>query len=105
MDVHVELDTIRWQEDRPGARFKSFASGGQRLRLLELSEEFVEDDWCTEGHVVYVLDGELSVELKGAGLTRLQAGDASFLPAGEAGAHRPVLGPGERALLLLFELV
>ena len=39
-----------WTAAAPGARFIAFERHGKRLRLLELSREFVEADWCRKGH-------------------------------------------------------
>jgi quercetin dioxygenase-like cupin family protein len=102
MDVLVLFDDLAWESPSPGVRFKAFVRGSQRLRLLEFSEGFEEADWCTKGHAFQVLQGSFTLRTKDGEL-RVKEGDVGLLAAGDA--HRAVLGPGERARLLLFEVL
>ncbi|HSM93788.1 MAG TPA: hypothetical protein VLT47_12975 [Anaeromyxobacteraceae bacterium] len=104
MDVLVPFDALPWESPMPGVRFKAFVRGGQRLRLLEFSPGFEEPEWCTRGHAFHVLTGSFKLRTR-EGETRFAAGDVGFLPAGDAGAHKAVLGSEESARLLLFETV
>jgi quercetin dioxygenase-like cupin family protein len=38
--------------------------GNVRVRIVEYSPGYVADHWCSKGHVLYVLEGELHTELK-----------------------------------------
>jgi len=102
MDVLVDFESLPWQSPRPGVRLKAVEHGDQRLRLVEFSEGYEEPDWCTQGHAGRVLEGAFTLELRDRSV-RLAEGDALFLPAGDEHAHRPVVGAGERVLLLLVE--
>jgi quercetin dioxygenase-like cupin family protein len=102
MDVLVGFDSIPWQTVAPGGRSKSVVRGTQRVRLLELREGFEESQWCTQGHAGRVLEGEFTLRTR-AGAQRLGASDVFVIEPGEEHAHKAELGPGERALLLLFE--
>ncbi len=104
MSVLVPFDQLPWESPAPGARFKAYVRGAQRLRLLEFSPGFEEAEWCTRGHAVHVLEGSLTLRLRD-GEVRLRRGDVAFLEAGDGHAHRAVLGAHEHARLLLFELV
>jgi len=103
MDVLVRFDDLPWESPSPGVRFKAFLRGAQRVRLLEFSEGFEEADWCTKGHAFHVLEGSLTLRMRDREV-RMKAGDVGFL-AGGADAHKAVLGPRERARLLLFEVL
>lgn len=37
--------------------------GSIRVRMVEYSAEYVADHWCSKGHILLCLDGELSTEL------------------------------------------
>jgi quercetin dioxygenase-like cupin family protein len=102
--VLIEFDKLPWESPGPGVRYKAFVSGTQQLRLLEFSEGFEEKEWCTKGHAFYVLDGLLLLRTKD-GVVRMKAGQIGFLDAGEASSHKVIMEPGERALLLLFEVL
>ena len=71
----------------PGARFKVFGDGRKQLRLLELTSEFVEPDWCEKGHIGIVLNGELEIDFRGK-VVRYPEGSAIFIPAGAAHGHK-----------------
>lgn len=103
MDVLVRFDDLPWESPSPGVRFKAFVHGSQRLRLLEFSEGFEEQDWCTKGHALHVLAGSFTLRMRDREV-RMKAGDVGFLAAG-GDAHKAVLGPDERVRLLLFEVL
>jgi quercetin dioxygenase-like cupin family protein len=108
MDVLVDWQNIPWDnrggEPRPGYRSKTCVRDGQKIRLAEFSEGFVEDDWCMEGHLLYVLAGESILRLRvGGEAVRLRPGVTGILLAGEAHAHRPEPAAGECVQVLLFE--
>ena len=69
-----------------GVRFKVYKHKGTRLRLLEFTDEFTETDWCTKGHVGYILEGRLEVNFGGNEVV-FNAGDGVFIPAGEKDKH------------------
>jgi quercetin dioxygenase-like cupin family protein len=103
LDVLVDFAAIPW-ETGTGVRSKSVVRRGRRVRLVEFSEGFEEPGWCTAGHAGQVLEGTCTLRTR-EGDQRLEAGDVIAIPAGDQGAHKAVLGPGERVLLLLFENV
>lgn len=70
-----------------GVRFKAYQQSGRRLRLVEFSREFVEHDWCRNGHIGYVLNGEIEIDFSGTVIVFKQ-GDGLFIPAGETGKHK-----------------
>jgi quercetin dioxygenase-like cupin family protein len=83
----VNFDSLPWQSSLKGARYKAFQQGSRKLRLLEFSQGFIEPDWCTKGHIGYVLDGELDIDFNGS-LVRFSAGDGVFIPAGTENKHK-----------------
>ena len=105
MDVLIDWDGIPWdkEETRPGIRYKVCVRDGQQVDCSEYSEGFVKEGWCTEGHLVQVVEGEASLRFKDGRLLRLRAGDTGIIRAGEAEAHRMELAAGERIVILGFE--
>jgi hypothetical protein len=102
MDILVDFQPLPWIDAADGLRTKTAVRGGQRARLLDLSHGFVEADWCTRRHAFHVLEGACSLETR-AGVTLLAKGDVGLISGGEPHGHKLVLGPGERALLLVFD--
>ena len=83
----ILFDEIEWQSPQAGARFKVFRDGAKQLRLLELSPEFVESQWCDKGHAGFVLSGELDIDFSGH-VVRFPQGSAFSIPTGEPHAHK-----------------
>jgi quercetin dioxygenase-like cupin family protein len=83
----IEFESMEWEVPAEGFRFKAFESGGRKLRLVEFSKEFVEADWCCNGHVGYILEGEIEIDFDGDLIT-FGAGDGVFIPAGEEHKHK-----------------
>ena len=78
---------MEWEFPARGARFKAYEQGGRKLRLVEFSKEFVEPDWCTKGHIGYILEGQIEIDFDGEKEV-FSPGDGLFIPAGEEHKHK-----------------
>jgi quercetin dioxygenase-like cupin family protein len=92
---------LPWQSPAKGVRFKVYQSEGERLRLVELTKDFVEPDWCTQRHIGYVLEGQMEINFSGE-IIRFKTGDGLLIPAGEANKHKAKVVT-ETAKLVLVE--
>ena len=101
-DRKVDFDTLPWQSSLKGARHKAFQQGNRKLRLLEFSKGFVEPDWCTKGHMGYVLAGEMDVDFDGQ-VVRFAAGDGVVVPPGEKNRHKVTVLTDVVRLILVEE--
>ena len=91
-DQRIDFGSLAWQSPLPGARYKAYQRGNRRLRLVEFTKGFVEPDWCTRGHIGYVLHGEMTVDFAGH-VVRFSAGDGLFIPEGEENRHKATVIP------------
>ncbi|MDD1781063.1 DHCW motif cupin fold protein [Enterovibrio sp. ZSDZ35] len=66
-------------------RTKHFAD--IRVRIVEYSPGYLADHWCSKGHVLFCLSGELSTELDDGSVHVLKPG-MSYQVADNAEAHR-----------------
>ncbi len=82
----VDFKSIPWNTPATGIRFKVYKQDGKQIRLVEITDEFVEPDWCTKGHIGFVLEGELEINFNRR-LVTFRSGDGLFIPAGEKGKH------------------
>ena len=103
-DFLVSFKSMKWQNTSPGIRYKEYIKDNQRIRLVEFSEQFNEVDWCTKGHVGYVIEGKISINFSGR-IIDFKSGDGLFISEGEGNKHKGSVGKGEKALLILFERV
>ncbi|TAK15441.1 MAG: hypothetical protein EPO35_07525 [Acidobacteria bacterium] len=73
--------------ERGSASWRTRQFGDVRVRMVEYTPGYVADHWCTKGHVLLCLAGELSTELKDGRTFRLTPG-MSYQVADQAEPHR-----------------
>jgi quercetin dioxygenase-like cupin family protein len=61
--------------------------GNIRVRLVEYSAGYLADHWCSKGHVLFCLEGELTTELEDGRIFTLTPG-MSYQVADNAEPHR-----------------
>jgi quercetin dioxygenase-like cupin family protein len=61
--------------------------GNVRVRIVEYTPGYVSDHWCSKGHILLCLEGELETELQD-GRTFLLKPGMSYQVADDAEAHR-----------------
>jgi len=67
--------------------------------LVEYSPGYCADHWCTKGHILLCLDGELRTELKDGRTYRLTPG-VSYQVADNAEPHRSSAELGARLFIV-----
>jgi hypothetical protein len=96
MDIlDVAFSTTDWSSiprvEHPGetgtASWRTVEKGNVRVRMVDYSANYKADHWCSRGHVLLVLEGELVTELKDGRSFTLGAG-SSYTVAGGAEPHR-----------------
>jgi quercetin dioxygenase-like cupin family protein len=83
----IDFESMEWEEPADGVRFKAYEQDGKKLRLVEFVREFVEPDWCTKGHIGYILEGQMEIDFDGKKEV-FGPGDGIFIPAGEEHRHK-----------------
>ncbi|PCI64491.1 MAG: hypothetical protein COB37_01350 [Kordiimonadales bacterium] len=61
--------------------------GPMRVRMVEYTPGYLADHWCSKGHILLCLEGELDTELDDGRVFTLKAGQ-SYQVADGAEAHR-----------------
>jgi hypothetical protein len=69
------------------ARWRTQHFGGIRVRMVEYSPGYVSDHWCSKGHILLCIDGELHTELEDGRTYVLRPG-VSYQVADGAEPHR-----------------
>lgn len=98
----INFENIPWTEVGKGVRYKVFQRETQQIRLVEFSEGFVEEDWCSRGHAGYVIEGCCSIDFDGS-MECYKEGDAFFISKEDR--HKVIMNRGEKVLLILFETI
>lgn len=73
--------------ERGVATWRTRQFGDIRARMIEYSPDYLADHWCSKGHILLVLEGELITELADGRSSVLKAGQ-SYQVADEAQPHR-----------------
>ncbi|MCB5306535.1 DHCW motif cupin fold protein [Yersinia massiliensis] len=73
--------------------------GNIRVRMVEYSAGYVADHWCSKGHILLCLDGEMSTELDDGRTFILKAG-MSYQVADNAEAHRSSTVSGAKLFIV-----
>ena len=101
------FQTICWSNieavPHPGApgtaTWRTVEAGNVRMRLVEYSAGYQADHWCERGHVIFVLDGVLTTELRDGRTFTTNAGE-TYAVAGGDGAHRSRTVQGARLFIV-----
>ncbi|MDN0124121.1 DHCW motif cupin fold protein [Yersinia aleksiciae] len=81
------IDKTEHKGEQGVAYWRTQHFGSIRARMVEYSAGYVADHWCSKGHILLCLDGELSTELDDGRFFILKAG-MSYQVADHAEAHR-----------------
>ena len=103
----IPFQSIDWSNiaptSHPGApgvaTWRTVELGNVRVRMVEYSAGYVADHWCSRGHVILVLDGQLETELDDGRRTTIAAGDTYVVADGQ-GAHRTSSPGGARLFIV-----
>ena len=70
-----------------------------RVRLVEYTSNYLADHWCSKGHILLCLEGELHTELKDGRKYTLKPG-MSYQVADNAEAHRSYTTTGAKLFIV-----
>jgi quercetin dioxygenase-like cupin family protein len=104
----VPFQTIDWTHvattSHPGetgvATWQTVDVGNVRVRLVRYSPGYLADHWCERGHVIHVLEGALTTDLRDGRTFETPAGNTYVVATGD-GAHRSRTSTG--ALLFVVD--
>lgn len=91
----VPFMTMDWSKVTPTehkgetgkAFWRTLEIGNIRVRMVEYTPGYVADHWCSRGHVLLVLEGELVTELKDGRKFSMNSG-MSYQVASDAEPHK-----------------
>ncbi len=103
----IPFQTIDWTSvaptTHPGetgvATWRTLEVGNVRVRRVDYSAGYLADHWCERGHVIHVLEGQLTTELRDGRRFELQTGQSYAVADGD-GAHRSSTVRGARLFIV-----
>jgi hypothetical protein len=82
-----QVEQTEHKGERGVAYWRTRNFGPIRLRMVEYTAGYMADHWCTKGHILLCIDGELHTELKDGRVFTLRPG-VSYQVADDAEPHR-----------------
>jgi len=103
----VPFCTVDWDKveptEHPGetgkAYWRTFEMGNIRVRMVEYTPGYLANHWCHRGHVLLVLEGELTTELEDGRKFVLTPG-TSYQVAEESNPHRSYTEKGAKLFIV-----
>ena len=108
MDIaNIPFGTTDWSQIEPtehrgetgSALWRTRQFGAIRVRIVEYTPGYLADHWCSKGHVLFCLEGELHTELEDGRVFVLTPG-MSYQVADNAVAHRSSTAMGARLFVV-----
>lgn len=102
-----DFETTDWTgvpaEKHPGdtgvATWRTRKVGDIRVRMVEYSAGYLADHWCSKGHVILCLEGQLETELQDGRSFTLTPGMTYFVGDGDP-PHRSRTAIGARLFIV-----
>ena len=104
---NIPFGTTNWDEvertEHPGetgtAYWHTREFGGIRVRMVEYTPGYLANHWCSKGHILLCLSGELETELADGRKFLLTPG-VSYQVADQAEAHRSSTKMGAKLFIV-----
>ena len=103
----IPFGTVCWDDvvptEHPGetgiAHWRTHQFGAVRVRMVDYSPGYVADHWCSKGHILLCLSGELHTELADGRRFTLTPG-MSYQVADDIEPHRSLSPAGARLFIV-----
>ncbi|AKP91621.1 MULTISPECIES: DHCW motif cupin fold protein [Achromobacter] len=94
-----EVETTEHPGDTGMAYWRTRQFGDLRVRMVEYTPGYLADHWCSKGHILLCLEGELHTELED-GRTFVLTPGMSYQVADQAEPHRSSTATGARLFIV-----
>ncbi|MGE5680266.1 MAG: DHCW motif cupin fold protein [Bacillota bacterium] len=94
-----EIERTEHKGENGTAYWHTQQFGSIRVRMVEYSPGYLADHWCSKGHILFCLDGELTTELSDGRKFTLTPG-MGYQVADNAEAHRSYTHIGAKLFIV-----
>ena len=95
----ANIEPTEHKGDSGMAYWRTQAFGNIRVRMVDYTRGYVADHWCSKGHVLLCIEGELHTELEDGRKFVLTAG-MSYQVADNAEPHRSSTAVGAKLFIV-----
>jgi quercetin dioxygenase-like cupin family protein len=104
---NIPFHTTNWDEiestEQPGekgvVRRKVLQYGDVRVRIVDYSPGYVADHWCSKGHFIFCIEGEMITELDDGRKMKLKKG-MTYQVGDNMEAHRSSTSTGCKLFII-----
>ena len=93
------IETTKHVGETGFAYWRTQNFGDIRVRMVEYTPGYIADHWCSKGHILFCIEGELNTELKDGRKFILKPG-MSYQVADEAEPHRSSTDVGAKLFIV-----
>lgn len=93
------VETTEHRGETGVAHWRTRTFGNIRVRMVEYSVGYRADHWCSKGHILYCIEGELHTELKDGRRFVLKPG-MSYQVGDDMEPHRSYTSEGARLFVV-----
>jgi hypothetical protein len=93
------IPTTQHKGETGVAYWKTLQYGSLRIRIVEYSKNYKADHWCSKGHIIYCIDGEMTTELSDGSKHILTKG-MSYQVSDELSSHRTSSDQGVKLFIV-----
>lgn len=95
----AQIEQTEHKGERGVAYWRTCQFGEVRVRMVEYSPGYFADHWCSKGHILLCLEGELHTELQDGRQFTLKPG-MSYQVADDAEPHRSFAPTGAKLFIV-----
>lgn len=95
----AEVEQTTHKGEKGFALWRTRHFGSIRVRMIEYSPGYLADHWCSKGHILFCIEGELHTELQDGRTFVLRSG-MSYQVADNAEPHRSYTEPGAKLFVV-----
>jgi hypothetical protein len=93
------VDPVELQGERGKSTQRTIQLGEMRVRMVDYSPGYLADHWCTKGHVLLCVSGELQTQLRDGRVFTLKPGTSYQVGDGDE-PHRSSTEVGARLFIV-----
>ena len=94
-----KIERIEHKGERGFVYWRTQQFGSIRVRMLECTPGYLSDHWCSKGHILLCVEGELNTELQDGRRFTLTPG-MSYQVADDVEPHRSYTEPGAKLFVV-----
>jgi hypothetical protein len=93
------IPKVMFKGEKGVSYWRTIMLDGIRMRIVDYSEDFIADHWCEKGHIVYCIEGEITIKLKDGKLYPLKTG-MSFILSDNTDSHLALSEKGAKVFII-----